>query len=174
MSAVKFGLSPAHKSGACHVLNDNLIRAFGLQNAFEVVVPQSRFEMDQMIGQIISGQEPAVFYYWRPNAILHQFDFAALDLGAYVADAFPCLAQADCLSPQISNFPSEQIGLVAASAVQGDMPELLGYLRRATIPIAVMNELLAVQERQSLSSEQTAAYFIETFPQIWQEWSNPT
>lgn len=159
---------------ACSVLNDNLIRALGLQDVFEVVVPQSRFEMDQLIGQIISAREPAVFYYWRPNAVLHQFDFAALTLGPYVADAYPCLAQENCASPTISDFPSEQIGLVAASDVRGDMPELLGYLRRATMPIKVMNELLAVQERQALSAEDAAAYFIEAFPQIWQAWVEPS
>ncbi|AVX03029.1 hypothetical protein MXMO3_00483 [Maritalea myrionectae] len=155
---------------ACHVLNDNLIRAFGLQNVFEVVVPQSRFEMDQMIGQIISAREPAVFYYWQPNAVLHQFDFAALSLGDYVADAYPCLAQSSCGAPKRSDFPSEQIGLVAASDVRADMPELLGYLRRATMPIAVMNELLAVQERQAFTAQQTATHFIEAFPETWQAW----
>jgi glycine betaine/proline transport system substrate-binding protein len=157
---------------ACHIINDNLIRAFGLSDVFQVVVPQSRFEMDQLIGQIISAREPAVFYYWQPNAVLHQFDFAALSLGEFNPDAYPCLAQANCASPQVSNFPSEQIGLVAASDVRVDMPELLGYLRRASLPIAIMNELLAVQERQGLSSEATATHFITSFPDIWQGWVN--
>lgn len=155
---------------ACHVINDNLIAAFGVQNAFDVVVPQSRFEMDQLIGQVISGREPAVFYYWQPNAVLHQFDFAALDMGEFLADAYPCLAETDCSAPQISDFPSEQIGLIAVSDVRGDMPELLGYLRRATMPIAVMNELLAVQERGNLNAEAVATHFIATMPQVWQEW----
>ncbi|MCF4099380.1 glycine betaine ABC transporter substrate-binding protein [Maritalea mediterranea] len=155
---------------ACHILNDNLIRAFGLRDVFEVVVPASRFEMDQLIGQVISGREPAVFYYWRPNAVLHQFDFAPLSLGNYDAEAYPCLAQTNCAAPQPSNFPSEEIGLVVASDVRADMPELLGYLRRATMPVSVMNELLAIQERQALSSAATAAYFVSNFPDIWQSW----
>ncbi|WP_424984039.1 glycine betaine ABC transporter substrate-binding protein [Maritalea sp. S77] len=155
---------------ACHIINDNLIRAYGLSDVFQVVVPQSRFEMDQLISQVISAREPAVFYYWQPNAVLHQFEFAALSLGEFNADAYPCLAQANCASPIASNFPSEQIGLVAASEVRVDMPELLGYLRRASLPIATMNELLAVQERQGLSAQATATHFVATFPDIWQNW----
>lgn len=167
---IRFITCPAQ--WACHVINGNLLRAFGLQDVFDVVVPSSRFEMDQLIGQVISGREPAVFYYWQPNAVLHQFDFAALDMGDFLADAYPCLAKINCSAPQKSDFASEKIGLVVVSDVRGDMPELLRYLRRATLPISTMNELLAIQERGNLSPEEVASHFMTAMPDIWQSWIN--
>ena len=84
----------------CAVINRNLLRANGLDQLFDVVEPANRFELDTLIAEAVSRQEPILFYYWQPNAVLAQFAFKALDLGAYNKDNFLCLGRAHLPEPR--------------------------------------------------------------------------
>jgi len=155
---------------ACSVINRNMLAAHGLLNLFDVVVPENRIEMDRLIGAAASNARPTIFYYWQPNALLEQLDVAQIDLGQYVADAYPCLGLADCGSPSKSNFPVEQVGIASASWLRGDAPELLSYLRKAQMPIQTMNELLAWQLESEATHETAAEHFLTEYADTWGSW----
>jgi glycine betaine/proline transport system substrate-binding protein len=168
LPAPKFLTCPA--DWACAVINENLLRAFGLASRFEVITPANRFEMDQRIADAISLKEPLVFYYWQPNSALAQFGFHRLSLGSYEPDAFPCLGQPNCPNPQRSAFPSEPVVLAVADWVFADAPAVADYLRGATMPLEVMNALLAWQSERNADPAQVARFFIEGWPEVWQGW----
>lgn len=155
---------------ACSVINKNLIRAFGLSDHFKVVEPSSRYEMDQLIGEAMSRKRPILFYYWQPNAVLAQFDFHELDLGAYDAEAMKCLAQRDCADPKPSAFATEPVVIGVASHVFSDAPRVAAYLQRASMPLSEMNALLAWQNAQAATPEDAAKHFVETRQAVWQGW----
>src|SRR5205085_683667 len=67
----------------CAVINRNLLKSLGLDTLFDVVEPANRFELDTLIAEAVSRKEPILFYYWQPNAVLAQFSFKELTLGAY-------------------------------------------------------------------------------------------
>lgn len=155
---------------ACAIINRNLIAALGLQNLFEIVEPANRFELDTLIAGAMSRREPILFYYWQPNAVMAQFTFKSIDLGAFNAEAFTCLAQRACINPQASAYASEPVVIAMAEWVFADAPQVAGYFRRAAMPLDEMNALLAWQSENAGTPEETADHFIATRREVWEPW----
>ena len=155
---------------ACSIINRNLLRALELEDQFEIVEPANRFELDSLIGEAMSKHIPLLFYYWQPNAVLAQFEFLQLEMGAYDREAATCLAQRSCDVPMASSFAPEPVVIALAEWVLSDVPQVAGYFQRAQMPVVEMNALLAWQNEQGKSAEETAAQFVKTRSDIWQAW----
>jgi glycine betaine/proline transport system substrate-binding protein len=155
---------------ACAIINRNLIKALGLADQFEIIEPENRFELDRLIGEAMSSKQPILFYYWRPNAVLAQFDFVQLDLGAYSAEAMKCLGLRACAEPQVSAFPNEPVLIALADWVISDLPPVTAYFQKAKMPLDEMNALLEWQGTAGLGAEETAQHFVETRSALWQTW----
>ncbi len=155
---------------ACSIVNANLIRAYGLDAHFDIEQPGSRFELDQVLGEAVSRQEPILFYYWQPNGVLAQLGFTPLDMGAFDANALSCLAETECVDPAPSAFPPEQVVIAISDDLFMLAPALAAYFQRASMPLDEMNRLLAHMSETGASPEQAAARFVETRPEIWQAW----
>lgn len=154
----------------CAVINRNLITALGLTGRLDVVQPANRFEMDALIGEAISRQEPILFYYWQPNALLAQFDFRALDMGAFDADAAQCLARVACATPSASAFVPETVVTALAEWAFVDAGPVASYFQRAQMPIGEMNGLLEALNVPGMTPEALADQFIAEREDVWGGW----
>lgn len=179
--ALAVGLAPMGQGGpirfiscpidwACSVINRNLVTALGLGGLVEIIEPANRFEMDRLIAEAINRREPFLFYYWQPNAILAQLDFAAIDMGSFDEDAAKCLASRSCNDPQPSAFASEQVVIALAERVFTDMPAIAGYFQRASLPIAEMDRMLAALNASEATPESVAADFVAERSDVWRAW----
>jgi glycine betaine/proline transport system substrate-binding protein len=155
---------------ACALINRNLIRAHGLEQLLEIVEPANRFEMDTLIAEAVSRNEPVVFYYWRPNAILAQFDFRPLDMGEYNEEAAKCLARIVCEAPQPSAFASEPVVIALSEWVFAEAPVVASYFGRASMPLAEMDRLLAQLNEPGATVEAVADRFVAEKRDIWGPW----
>jgi glycine betaine/proline transport system substrate-binding protein len=154
----------------CSVINTNLIAAHGLTDKIDLVQPANRFEMDTLISEAVSRSAPFIVYYWQPNAVLAQFDFVSLGLGDYDAEAMACLAQASCASPTPSAFPPETVVTAVAERIFTDLPEIAGYLTRASMPLDEMDQLLGALNSADASPASVAAQFVAERGEIWGPW----
>jgi len=155
---------------ACAVLNENMLKAYGLFASFDIVVPKDRLDMDQRIGAAISTNSPTVFYYWQPNALVDVLKLAQIELAPHSGEAFACMGKVQCKDLRPTGFAREEVSIIVADWVRADAPELLPYVRKAQMPVAVMNELLSAQVERQLTPAQAAALFVADYPQIWQAW----
>lgn len=158
---------------ACSIINDNLIKAYGLDQRFDIVEPASRFALDEVLAGAVSRHEPILFYYWQPNGVLAQLGFTPLDMGAFDSSALSCLAESECADPAPSSFPPEQVVIAISDDLFTLAPALAAYFQRASMPLDEMNRLLAFMSETGISPDQTADHFIETRPEIWQPWVAP-
>jgi glycine betaine/proline transport system substrate-binding protein len=165
---VRFVSCPA--DWACAVINRNLIKALGLGEVLDVVEPANRFEMDTMIAEAVGRREPMVFYYWQPNAVLAQFNFVNLDLGAYDQKALACLAQQACATPVASAFAPEIVDVALAEWVYTDIPAIAAYFGRSTMPLKEMNTLLAQLNEPGATVESVADRFVTERSDLWKAW----
>ena len=156
---------------ACSVVNRNLLRAHGLAPLFEVVEPANRFELDTLIAEAVSRQEPILFYYWRPNAILAQFAFNDVDLGPYDKDSFLCMGRVACASPQPTGFAPDPVVIAVSEWVYLDAPQIASYLQRARMPFAEMNAMLQALSQPGATVETVADAFVSTRGAVWQPWT---
>ena len=155
---------------ACALINRNLLRAHGIEALVDLVEPANRFEMDTLIAEAVSRKEPVLFYYWQPNAVLAQFGFVPLDMGAYDQEAAKCLARAACPGPVASAFPSETVVVVLAEWIFTDAPPIAAYFGRTSLPLGEMNTLLAQLSEPGMSVEQIADRFVRERRDIWGNW----
>ncbi|MDB5538019.1 MAG: hypothetical protein JWQ65_2894, partial [Devosia sp.] len=165
---IRFVSCPA--DWGCSVINRNLIRALGLGDVLDVVEPANRFEMDTLIAEAVGRHEPVVFYYWQPNAVLAQFNFVNLDLGAYDEKALQCLAQQTCATPVASSFAPESVVIALAEWVYTDIPSIAAYFGRTTMPLKEMNTLLAQLNEPGATIESVADRFVIERSDIWKGW----
>lgn len=157
---------------ACALINRNLIRALGVSGMLELVEPANRFEMDTLIAEAVSRKEAILFYYWQPNAVLAQFDFQPLDMGAYDEEAAKCLARRDCPAPAPSAFPSETVVVALAEWVFTDIPAIAAYFQRTSLPLYEMNVLLAQLNETGATVEGVADRFVAEREELWREWTS--
>lgn len=155
---------------ACAVINRNLLRAYGLADKVQLVVPDNRYAFDKAIAKAISRREPFFFYYWQPNAVLAQLDLKPLGMGGFRPKAFKCLGQRDCAAPQPSAFPNEPVTIGMADWVASEAPKVAAYLQKATMPFDEMNALLAWRSEKEADSETVARRFVADRPDIWKAW----
>ncbi len=155
---------------ACSVINRNLVRAHGLEALVDIVEPANRFEMDRLIAEAVSRKQPFLFYYWQPNAVLDQLDFVPVDMGAYSEEAMKCLAERDCAQPLPSAFASEVVVTAVGDWVFAQIPAVAAYFQRATMPLAVMDELLAQLNLPEATVESVADRFVAERQDVWGAW----
>lgn len=157
-------------SWACALINANLMRAYGLDKRMAVVEPENRQALDLAFSRAVSVKKPVLGYYWSPNAAIARLDLVRLDMGPYDPDAMKCLAERNCAKPLPSAFAAEQVAVAVATSLQEKAPGVYAYLQRASMPIEIMNGLLAWQSEHGADATDTARHFIETEPALWQTW----
>lgn len=155
----------------CNIVNRNMIRANGLEQLFEVIEPANRFELDTLIAEAVGRNEPIVFYYWQPNAILSQFAFREVSLGAYNKDNFLCLGRTACAAPLPTGFAPDPVIVALSEWVYVDAPQVAAYFQRAKMPIADMNAMLQQLSEPGATVESVAARFIAEKGDVWRPWA---
>jgi glycine betaine/proline transport system substrate-binding protein len=154
----------------CAIVNRNLLRANGLAELYDVVEPANRFELDTLIAEAVSRKEPLLFYYWQPNAVLAQFGFRSVELGAYNKDNFLCLGRIACAGPLPSGFPPDPVIIALAQWVYLEAPDVAAYFQRAKMPFAEMNALLQNLNEPGATVAAVADAFVAARGEIWQQW----
>lgn len=154
----------------CALINRNMLRGLGLDGAFEIVEPANRFEMDTLIAEAVGRKQPIVFYYWQPNAILSQFAFRPVDLGAYDHDAFQCMGKGTCPLPRPTGFAPDPVVIGLADWVYLDAPRVAAYFGRARMPMAEMNLMLQQLGEAGASIETVADRFVTEREEVWRGW----
>ncbi|RUT29388.1 hypothetical protein EMQ25_14820 [Arsenicitalea aurantiaca] len=155
---------------ACSVVNRNLLAAHGLAASFDIVEPANRFELDTLLAEAFSRQEPILFYYWQPNAVLAQFDFTAVELGDYDPEAYLCLGRTACVAPEPTAFPPEPVVIALAEWVFAEAPQVASYFQRAQMPMGEMNALLLSLSEGGATVETAAETFVAEREEIWSAW----
>ncbi len=155
---------------ACALINRNLLAALGLTELVSLVEPANRFEMDTLIAEAVSRNEPFFFYYWQPNAVLDQFSFTPLPLGEFDAEAALCLARAVCPEPKASAYASDTVVVALAEWVFTDIPTIAAYFGRTSLPLAEMNAMLAQLGEQGATIESVADRFVAEREDVWGRW----
>jgi len=154
----------------CAVVNRNLLRAYGLEQSFDIVEPANRFEMDTLIAEAVGRKQPILFYYWQPNAILSQFAFRPVGLAPYDRDAFACMGRIACTTPAPTGFAPDPVVIALAEWVYLDAPQVAVYFGRAHMPFAEMNRMLQQLGEPGATVESVADRFIADRGEIWRPW----
>src|SRR5690606_16812109 len=81
---------------ACELSTSALFEAYDMEDKWNLFSPGSGGALDASIARAFLRNEPILFYYWGPTAILGKFDAVQLDLGETRPDVYACNTDPDC------------------------------------------------------------------------------
>ncbi|MBT9385997.1 glycine/betaine ABC transporter substrate-binding protein [Pseudooceanicola sp. CBS1P-1] len=155
----------------CRVVSDNLARALDLEgHGIKVFNHGSGETLSSSMGAAVTDDTPWFGYYWGPTVPMGKYDMTRVSLGDYDKAAFDKLQNKDTPDPKVSEFPAAPILTSVTTAFAKSHPAETDFFRHMTFKTATMSGLLAWQDENNASAEETAVHFITSNPDVWADW----
>ncbi|MDS1136438.1 ABC transporter substrate-binding protein [Nitratireductor indicus] len=156
---------------ACELSTSALYEAYEMKDKWNLFSPGSGGALDASIARAFTREEPILFYYWGPTAILGKYDAVQLDLGEVKPDVYACNTDTDCDEPAaVTAYPSSPAVVGAASWVKEDAPNVAEYFSKVGLTNAQISELLVYGEENKADAAATAENFLKTKKDVWHQW----
>ncbi|WP_108483109.1 ABC transporter substrate-binding protein [Oceaniglobus ichthyenteri] len=157
----------------CRIANDNLIRAFGLEDSgIEVFNHGSGETLATSMASAYQDEKPWFGYYWGPTTPLGKFDMTSIDLGEFNEEAHANNQNAGADNPMPSSFPSAPVVTVVTKDFMESHPDIAELMSKVTFKTDTMSQILAWKEENNASNEEAAVYFLKNNPDEWSAWIN--
>jgi glycine betaine/proline transport system substrate-binding protein len=150
--------------------SSNLIRAYGLDQTFDVFSAGSGAALDAAIVSNYKRQKPIFFFYWAPSALLGKYDMVKLDMAPHDEANDSCNAVANCKKPVLSGFPLVAVNTVVVSTIKQDAPAIYQFLSKVQFENDKLNTLLAWGEDNKADPMEVAEHFLKNNQDIWTNW----
>ena len=157
----------------CQISTENLYRAYKAEEkGFELIDTGSAAGLDGSIANAYETRKGWLGYYWAPTAILGKYKMFRLDAGVPndKANWDACTSQAECPDPVPNAYPTSDVFTVVTEEFARENAVAMDYLAKRTWSNQTVGEFLAWQTDNQGTNEDTAYYFLETYPDVWKAW----
>ena len=159
---------------ACELSTSALFEAFDMDETWNLFSPGSGGALDASIARAFTREEPILFYYWGPTAILGKYDAVQLELGEAKPEVYVCNTDPDCDEPAgVTAYPSSPAIVGAAAWVQEEAPAVAEYFTKVGLSNAEISELLVFGDENQADAAATAENFLKTKQDLWTGWVSP-
>ncbi len=156
---------------ACELANAALFEAYEMDGTWNLFSPGSGGNLSASIARAFEREEPILFYYWGPTAVLGKYDTYQLEMPEVDIEGYRCNTNTDCEDPAIKTaWPSSPVKVGAAGWVAEEAPNVADYFSKVAVSDDVINSLLAWSDENNADAEETAVNFIENNEDIWTTW----
>ncbi|NYS24761.1 ABC transporter substrate-binding protein [Rhodobacteraceae bacterium 2376] len=157
----------------CRIANDNLIIAHDFEGAgMDVFNHGSGETLAAAMATAYENREPFFGYMYGPTAVLGRYGMVAIDIGEYDSEIHACNQTVDCETPAISSFPAAPVLTVVTADFAERNPAVFELVSNISFTSQGLSELLAWQDLNSASAEETAVHFLTTEQDTWMGWLN--
>jgi len=160
---------------ACEISTSALFEAYDMDEAgWNLFSPGSGGALDASIARAFLREEPILFYYWGPTAVLGKFPTYQLEMPEADPAIYACNTDSACDEPaRKTAYPSSPAIVGAASWVAEEAPELVEYFGKVGLTNAEINEMLVYGDEKQADAAATAEHFLATKEDIWTQWVTP-
>jgi glycine betaine/proline transport system substrate-binding protein len=156
---------------ACELSTSALFEAYGMDDSWNLFSPGSGGALDASIARAFLRQEPILFYYWGPTAILGKYDAVQLDLGETNQAVYACNTDPDCAEPAGKTaYPSSPAIVGAAAWIETDAPAVADYFSKVGLSNDQISALLVYGDENKADAAETAENFLKTEEDVWTSW----
>lgn len=156
---------------ACELSTSALFEAFDMEETWNLFSAGSGGALDASIARAFTREEPILFYYWGPTAILGKYDAVQLDLGEVKPDVYACNTDPECDEPAgVTAYPSSPAVVGAAAWVKEEAPAVAEYFSKVGLTNAEISELLVYGDENQADAAATAENFLKTKQDLWTSW----
>ena len=157
----------------CQTVATNVAKGGGFAAAgIEDFVHGSGETLTASIGAAYAAKEPWFGYYWTPSLVMGKFPMVQVDLGPHDPSKQACNSDKDCATPTMQSWPSSVVTTVVTSEFESSHPAETDLMRNLSFTNEMMNSLLAWQDAEGASGDETAVYFLSTQQGRWGSWIN--
>lgn len=155
----------------CRVVSDNLIRALDLESSgIEVFNHGSGETLASSMGSAVTAGKPWFGYYWGPTVPMGKYDMTRVKLGEVDEEKFAKLQNPDVENPEVSEFTAAPVLTAATAKLVEEKPEIAEFFRNMTFKTDTMSGLLAWQDENSATGEETAVHYLTENTAEWEGW----
>ncbi len=157
----------------CQITAENNYEALNLESeGFDLVDPGSGAALAGSIARAYEREEPWFGYYWSPTSVLGNYPMVMVQIADGVDEEHyrNCTAQADCLDPEPTMWPSSPVQTVTSGGFAERAPAAFEYLSERSFTNAEMNEVISWMSENQADGEFAMEYFMLTYPDMWREW----
>ncbi len=155
----------------CRIVNDNLVKALGVEAAgIEVFNHGSGETLATSIAAAYEDKEPWFGYYWGPTALLGKYEMVKVALGDIDTEVHSANQNKGNPNPGVSDFPPAPVLTVATAALTEREPEIAELMGNISFEVGLLSGILAWQEEKGASAEEAAVYFLSTRSDVWSQW----
>ena len=156
---------------ACELSTSALFEAFDMDETWNLFSPGSGGALDASIARAFTREEPILFYYWGPTAILGKYPAVQLEIGEAKPEVYACNTDPDCDEPAgVTAYPSSPAVVGAAAWIQEEAPVVAEYFTKVGLTNAQISELLVYGDENQADAEETAENFLKTKQDVWTQW----
>ena len=158
------------KGWGCRTINQNLFKAYRMDQMFESFDSGSGDKLRQSISSAYAEKKPWLGYYWAPTAIMGRYPMVPVKLNDADPAGHACNQKTDCEKPHAGRYPSSLVVSTVTTKFKDAHPEEFGALSKISIPNKVMNSILAWAEKNNAGGPEMAAQFLRTQRSLWTSW----
>lgn len=156
---------------ACELSTSALYEAYDMADSWNLFSPGSGGALDASIARAFTREEPILFYYWGPTAILGKYPAVQLEQGETKPDVYACNTDPDCTDPAgVTAYPSSPAVVGAAAWVRDEAPQVADYFSKVGLTNAEISELLVYGDENQADAAATAENFLRTKQDVWTSW----
>lgn len=159
---------------ACELANAALFEAYEMEDSWNLFSPGSGANLDASIARAFLREEPILFYYWGPTAILGKYDTVMLEMPEADLAAYQCNTSPDCEEPAVKTaWPSSDAVVGAAAWLPEEAPAIAEYFSGVGLSTEEISRLLVYGDDNQADAEETAINFLQTREDLWTQWVSP-
>jgi glycine betaine/proline transport system substrate-binding protein len=156
---------------ACELSTSALFEAYDMEDEWNLFSPGSGGALAASISRAFLRQEPILFYYWGPTALLGKYDAVQLEMPEADQAVYACNTDPDCDKPAGKTaYPSSPAIVGAAAWVEEEAPQVAEYFGKVGLTNDQISELLVYGDENNAGAEETARHFLATNEDVWMEW----
>jgi glycine betaine/proline transport system substrate-binding protein len=156
---------------ACELSTSALFEALDMEESWNLFSPGSGGALDASIARAFTREEPILFYYWGPTAILGKYPAVQLEIGEADMEVYACNTDPDCDEPAgVTAYPSSPAVVGAAAWIQEEATVVAEYFTKVGLTNAQISELLVYGDENQADAEETAQNFLKTKQDVWTKW----
>jgi glycine betaine/proline transport system substrate-binding protein len=154
----------------CEIANAALFEAYELEDTFNLFSPGSGGNLDASIIRAFEREEPIVFYYWGPTAIMGKYEMVQLEMPEYDAEIWNCNTDAACTPKRKSAFATPPVVVATSSWLSEEAPTVFEYLGNVSLDNVQISRMLNWGAENKAGAKETAEHFLKTETDVWTSW----
>jgi glycine betaine/proline transport system substrate-binding protein len=156
---------------ACELSTSALFEAYDMEDGWNLFSPGSGGALAASISRAFLREQPILFYYWGPTALLGKYDAVQLEMPEADQAVYACNTDPDCDEPAGKTaYPSSPAIVGAAAWVEEEAPQLAEYFGNVGLTNDQISALLVYGDENNAGAEETARHFLATNEDVWMDW----